>query len=163
MTPRYDAEGDEPFFDVAASDRSVEPAPRELATRDHASRSRRRRRRESSGAVAPRPTRISAAWVAISIAVIFGVALIVFIAQNTRRVNIEFFTINAQVPVAVALLAAALAGAIVVLAIGVGRVTQLRLNLRRQRRRLADSAKDLERSVEHDVTPTNEDLADPTQ
>jgi putative membrane protein len=81
-----------------------------------------------------RHTRTSAAWVAISMGVLFGVALIDFIAQNTRDVRIEFFSTNGHIPIAVALLAAALAGAVVVLAIGVGRVAQLRLTMRRQRR-----------------------------
>ncbi len=84
-----------------------------------------------------RHTRISAAWVAVTVAVIFGVALIVFIAQNTKDVHLKFFSASGSLPVAVALLAAALCGAIVVLAIGVGRVAQLRLTMRRQRRRHA--------------------------
>ncbi len=82
-----------------------------------------------------RHTRTSAAWVAISVAALCGVALIDFIAQNTRDVRIEFFSTSGQIPIAVALLAAALAGAVVVLAIGIGRVAQLRLTMRRQRRR----------------------------
>jgi uncharacterized integral membrane protein len=81
-----------------------------------------------------RHTRTSAAWAAVTVAVLLGVALIDFIAQNTRDVRIEFFSTSGRIPIAVALLAAALAGAIVVLAIGVGRVTQLRLTMRRQRR-----------------------------
>ncbi len=82
-----------------------------------------------------RHTRTSAAWVAVTIVVVFGVALIDFIAQNTRDVRIEFFGASGRIPIAVALLAAAAAGAIVVLAIGVGRVTQLRLTVRRERKR----------------------------
>jgi lipopolysaccharide assembly protein A len=82
-----------------------------------------------------RHTRTSAAWVAITIAVLFGVALIDFIAQNTRDVRLEFFSASGRIPIAVALLAAALSGAVVVLAIGVGRVAQLRLTMRRQRLR----------------------------
>jgi uncharacterized integral membrane protein len=81
-----------------------------------------------------RHTRTSAAWFAVAIAVIFGVALIDFIAQNTRDVRIEFFSASGKIPIAVALLAAALCGAVVVLGIGVARVAQLRLNMRRQRR-----------------------------
>jgi uncharacterized integral membrane protein len=81
-----------------------------------------------------RHTRTSAAWVAITIAVLFGVALIVFIAQNTKDVRLKFFAASGSIPVSVALLAAALAGAVVVLAIGVGRVAQLRFTMRRQRR-----------------------------
>jgi uncharacterized integral membrane protein len=81
-----------------------------------------------------RHTRTSAAWVATAIGVIVGVALIDFIAQNTRDVRIEFFGAHGQMPIAVALLAALVAGAIIVLAIGVGRVAQLRLAMRRQRK-----------------------------
>jgi uncharacterized integral membrane protein len=82
-----------------------------------------------------RHTRISAVWAAVFVAVLFGVALVDFIAQNTRDVRVNFFTVSGRMPGAVALLAAALAGAIVVLAVGVCRVAQLRLNMRRQRRR----------------------------
>jgi uncharacterized integral membrane protein len=87
-----------------------------------------------------RHTRTSAAWVAITVAVLFGVALIDFIAQNTRDVRLEFFSASGKIPIAVALLAAALSGAVVVLAIGVGRVAQLRLTMRRQRLRGASKA-----------------------
>ena len=82
-----------------------------------------------------RHTRISAAWVSVVVAIVFGVALIDFIAQNTRDVRIDFFSVSGRMPVAVALLVAAFAGAIVVVAVGIGRVTQLRLTMRRQRRR----------------------------
>ncbi|MGA7833852.1 MAG: lipopolysaccharide assembly protein LapA domain-containing protein [Acidimicrobiales bacterium] len=82
-----------------------------------------------------RHTRTSAAWVGIVVAIIFGVALIDFIAQNTHDVQVNFFSVNGQIPVAVALLVAALSGAIVVVAVGVGRVAQLRLTMRRQQRR----------------------------
>ena len=82
-----------------------------------------------------RHTRISAAWVSVVVAIVFGVALIDFIAQNTRDVRVHFFSVSGQMPVAVALLVAALSGAIVVVAVGVGRVAQLRLTMRRQRRR----------------------------
>lgn len=81
-----------------------------------------------------RHTRTSAAWFATAIGVIVGVALIDFIAQNTRDVRIEFFGAHGQMPLAVALLAALVAGAIIVLAIGIGRVAQLRLTMRRQRK-----------------------------
>ncbi len=81
-----------------------------------------------------RHTRFSAAWAVAVVAVVVGVGLVDFIAQNTRDVRVNFFTASGTMPIAVALLAAALAGALVVVAIGVGRVTQLRLGLRRQRR-----------------------------
>lgn len=77
-------------------------------------------------------TRIGGVWVAVAIATVLGVALIDFIVQNTRSVRVEFFGANGQMPVAVALLGAALAGAFLVLAVGVARTTQLRLAARRQ-------------------------------
>lgn len=77
-------------------------------------------------------TRIGGVWVAVAIATVLGVALIDFIVQNTRSVRVEFFGANGQMPVAVALLGAALAGAFLVLAIGIARTTQLRLAARRQ-------------------------------
>jgi uncharacterized integral membrane protein len=78
-----------------------------------------------------RHTRISGAWVAVGVAVVLGIALVDFIVQNTRDVRIEFFAASGHVPVAVALLAAALAGAFLVLAVGIARTTQLRLANRR--------------------------------
>ena len=78
-----------------------------------------------------RHTRISGAWVAVGVAVVLGAALVDFIVQNTRSVRIEFFSADGHIPVAVALLVAALAGAFLVLAVGVARTTQLRLANRR--------------------------------
>ncbi len=89
----------------------------------------------------PARTRLSVAWVSTVVLVIFGVALVDFIVQNTRHVRIEFFGVSGNIPVSVALLAAAIAGAIVVLAIGVGRVAQLRLTMRRQRTRRRDRSR----------------------
>jgi uncharacterized integral membrane protein len=77
-------------------------------------------------------TRIGGVWVAVAVATVLGVALIDFIVQNTRSVRIEFFGASGQMPVAVALLGAALAGAFLVLAVGIARTTQLRLAARRQ-------------------------------
>lgn len=91
-------------------------------------RGRRGGRANTDGA---RHTRISGAWVAVAVAVVLGAALVDFIVQNTRSVRIEFFAANGQIPVAVALLGAALAGAFLVLAVGVARTTQLRLANRR--------------------------------
>ncbi len=109
--------------DLPANDRGSDAA----GTRAKG-RGRRGRRANTDGA---RHTRISGAWVAVAVAVVLGAALIDFIVQNTRSVRIEFFAANGQMPVAVALLGAALAGAFLVLAVGVARTTQLRLANRR--------------------------------
>jgi|GEM_PF-1282688 uncharacterized integral membrane protein len=78
-------------------------------------------------------TRIGAAWATVTVAVVLGIALIDFIAENTRSVRIDFFSSSGHIPVAVALLVAAVAGAFVVLAIGVARTTQLRLAVRHRK------------------------------
>ena len=104
--------------------------------RDHDAGEKNRSGRSTNVVERYRHTRTSAAWAAVVVAVLFGVALIDFIAQNTKDVRIEFFSASGRLPIAVALLAAALAGAVVVLAVGVSRVVQLRFNLRRQRHKL---------------------------
>ena len=71
----------------------------------------------------------------MAVAVLLGAALIDFIVQNTRSVRVEFFGANGQMPVAVALLGAALAGAFLVLAVGIARTTQLRIAARRGKKR----------------------------
>ncbi len=80
-------------------------------------------------------TRIGRAWASVAVATVLGVALIDFIVQNTHSVRIEFFGANGQMPVAVALLGAALAGSFLVLAVGIARTTQLRLANRRGKKR----------------------------
>lgn len=89
-----------------------------------------------------RHTRTSAVWTSTVVAVLFAIALIDFIAQNTRDLRVHFFTVSVQVPVSVALLVAAVGGAVVVVAIGVGRVAQLRLTLRRQRKSAKSHSRD---------------------
>jgi uncharacterized integral membrane protein len=88
-----------------------------------------------------RHTRISAAWTAVAVAVLLGVALIAFVVQNTQKVQIKFFGASGHIPLVVALLAAAIIGAIIVLVAGISRITQLRLSARR-RSKLTKEAKD---------------------
>lgn len=77
-----------------------------------------------------KPTRISWAWGTLVVGLILGIALVDFLAQNTRSVRIEFFWASGQVPIVVALLVAALAGAAIVLIVGGARIGQLRRRLR---------------------------------
>lgn len=78
--------------------------------------------------------RPQAAWTGVTIGVIVAVLLIVFIAQNTRKVQVTFLWMNGDVSEAVALLVAAVSGAAIVLLVGTIRVTQLRRAERRQRK-----------------------------
>ena len=79
-----------------------------------------------------RHTRISGTWTAVAVIVILGVALIAFLVQNTRSVHIQFFGADGHIPVAIALLTAALIGALIVLGVGIARTTQLRIAARRK-------------------------------
>ena len=78
------------------------------------------------------PTRASAAWVAVGVALILLVLLIVFILQNLSRVSVHYLGITASLPLGVALLIAAVTGGVVVAVTGVARVTELRRGRRKK-------------------------------
>jgi uncharacterized integral membrane protein len=87
-------------------------------------------------------TRISATMVAVTVAVILLLLLVIFIAQNNRSVPVYFLGANGHVSEAVALLASAVAGAVLVLAIGIARIAQLRIRGRRHNRQMARQTAD---------------------
>ena len=62
------------------------------------------------------------------------VVVMIFIVQNTHAVNISFLGAHLHLSLAVALLLAAVAGALVMAAAGTARITQLRRIMRRNRR-----------------------------
>jgi lipopolysaccharide assembly protein A len=72
-------------------------------------------------------------------ALIGGVALLIvvliFIIQNAHAVNISFLGAHLRLSLAVALLLAAIAGALLMAAAGTARITQLRRVMRRSRRK----------------------------
>jgi uncharacterized integral membrane protein len=73
-------------------------------------------------------------WVLTCIAALVLVALIVFLAQNAGATKISFFSLHGRFPLSVALLAAAVAGCLLTLAVGSTRILQLRRVVRRRRR-----------------------------
>jgi uncharacterized integral membrane protein len=82
---------------------------------------------------APRFTRASAAWVATAVALLLLVMLIVFILQNSTRVEVHYLGFAGSIPLGMALLIAAVGGGVMVAIAGVARVTQLRRHARRTR------------------------------
>ena len=78
-------------------------------------------------------TRISAAWVATAAALLLLVMLIVFILQNTARVEVHYLGLAGSLPLGMALLIAAVGGGVVVAIAGIARITQLRMKARRTR------------------------------
>ena len=81
-----------------------------------------------------RRTRISAAWVLTGIGALLLLLLVIFIAQNGQDVTVHFLGASGSMSLAVGLLAAGVAGALIVLLVGAVRVTQLRLAARRHSR-----------------------------
>ena len=60
--------------------------------------------------------------------------VLIFIIQNAHAVNISFLGAHLRLSLAVALLLAAIAGALAMAAAGTARITQLRRIMRRNRR-----------------------------
>jgi uncharacterized integral membrane protein len=78
-------------------------------------------------------TRLSTAWVSIWTATVVFVALIVFMLQNTRSVEVSFLWLHGTLPLALALLIAAAGAVLLTLIFGTARITQLRRRLSRSR------------------------------
>ena len=91
----------------------------------------------SPGRRAPRVTRASAAWVATGVALLLLILLIVFILENSTKVEVQFLGMSGTIPLGMALLIAAVGGGVVVGIAGVARVTQLRMNARRTRQSIS--------------------------
>ena len=80
------------------------------------------------------PSRAGRAWARILPALLVLGLVLLFVFQNLHDVRVSYFTASGRFPLAVALLAAAAGGALVVLAIGSVRILQLRRVVRRQGR-----------------------------
>ncbi|MDP2774553.1 MAG: lipopolysaccharide assembly protein LapA domain-containing protein [Nocardioides sp.] len=81
-----------------------------------------------------RGSRTSGFWAAVVGLGVVLLLLIIFIAQNTRKTTVSFLSWDGQVPVAVALLIAALAGLSLAGLAGSLRILQLRRRVRHARR-----------------------------
>src|SRR5437016_1377370 len=90
-------------------------------------------RREDSLSRAQR-TRTGRVWAALLPAIAFLILLIIFIAENGQHVQVKFFGATGHISLALALLVAAVAGAVVVLLVGSVRILQLRLAAWRHQR-----------------------------
>ncbi len=79
-------------------------------------------------------TRISAVWFGVVAGVLALILLIVFVAQNTARVRINFLWMTGDFPIAVAFLIAGVGGALIAIAVSAARIIQLRRLVRRRSR-----------------------------
>ena len=76
-------------------------------------------------------TRISGTWVAVLASIVVLIVLLVFILQNLTDATIHFMGAAGTLPLGVALLFAAIAGAILVALVGAARIMQLRRQAKR--------------------------------
>ena len=83
-------------------------------------------RRDADALANAQRTRTGRVWAALIPALLFLILLIIFIAENGQRVQVKFFGATGHVSLALALLIAAVAGAVIVLLIGGARIVQLR-------------------------------------
>ena len=79
-------------------------------------------------------TRISGVRTGLIAAILGLIVVMIFIIQNAHAVSISFLGAHLRLSLAVALLLAAIAGALVMAAAGTARITQLRRMMRRDRR-----------------------------
>jgi uncharacterized integral membrane protein len=81
-----------------------------------------------------RPTRVSGTWVAVIIALLVLVFLLIFILQNLDTASVHFLGMSGSLPLAVAMLFSAIAGALLVALVGGARIVQLRKETKKARR-----------------------------
>jgi uncharacterized integral membrane protein len=79
------------------------------------------------------PTRTSGMWLGVWAGVIMVIFVIIFVAQNTASVEINFLWMSGEISLALALLIAAVAGAVIAMAVAAARILQLRRMVRRAR------------------------------
>jgi lipopolysaccharide assembly protein A len=72
---------------------------------------------------------------ALIVGIVALVVVLIFVIQNAHAVSISFLGAHLQLSLAVALLLAAVAGALVMAAAGTARITELRQIMRRDRRK----------------------------
>jgi uncharacterized integral membrane protein len=82
----------------------------------------------------PPRTRTSAAFQGLVAGAIILILLLVFILENTQSVKISYFGANGHVPLGVALLLAAVGGALLVGVLGAARIAQIRRHAKRRAR-----------------------------
>jgi uncharacterized integral membrane protein len=78
-----------------------------------------------------RRTRTSATFKSLMAGTVVLVLLLVFILENTERAKVTYFGASGHLPLGVALLLAAVAGALIVGIVGTARIFQLRKHVRR--------------------------------
>jgi uncharacterized integral membrane protein len=74
---------------------------------------------------------MSALWFGLIVAALLLIALLIFIAQNSKQVTIHFLGFDGQISLAVSLLLAAVSGLLLIAIPGTARIIQLRRALKK--------------------------------
>lgn len=77
-------------------------------------------------------SRVGEVWVAAVLFALILLLLLIFLLQNSQRVEVSFFGAHGQLPMGVALLLAAVFGMLLVALPGTARIAQLRMLSRRR-------------------------------
>jgi uncharacterized integral membrane protein len=88
---------------------------------------------ESGPGHVPR-TRAGSAWVGLGAAMLIVVALVVFMLQNTKRVDVSFLWMTGRTSLGLILLIAVLAAVLLTVFLGTVRILQLRRLVNRRRK-----------------------------
>lgn len=75
----------------------------------------------------------AATYAAVAVGLLVLILILIFVIQNLNDASVHFLTLHFQLPIGLIILAAAVAGGIIVLLVSLARVVQLRLVTRRQR------------------------------
>jgi lipopolysaccharide assembly protein A len=78
-----------------------------------------------------RRTRVGGLWVGLGLAAVVLLFLLVFILENGQQADVAYFGAHGHLPLGIALLLAGVAGALLVIIPGTGRIIQLRQAARR--------------------------------
>ena len=82
----------------------------------------------------PKRTRIRGLWIALIIFAVVLLFLLIFILQNNRGVDVSYLGAHGHMPLGVALLLAAVCGALLAILAAAVRMAQLRSTARKHRR-----------------------------
>ena len=75
-------------------------------------------------------TRAGAAWVSVSAAAVIAILVIIFLVENTHRVQVSFLWMSTSTSLALMLLIATVGGILLTVVLGTARIVQLRRMIR---------------------------------
>lgn len=132
---RAPRDSDPAGYDVPRDDTARRDAP---LRDDHAPRTADADHRTAADRVPEEPaasgSKTAAIWVALILGAIVLILLLIFVIQNSTRAAFEYFSWTFQLPLGVAMLLAAIAGALVMALVGSVRMIQQSMQLRRMRK-----------------------------